>query len=142
MLFQPNPQPPMGWIAIVLIQVCAIYFELGFPVFLILCMYLMLQNTEPRKSGLSPWSIFNKGQEKIAGTTTAADFENELYRKLLIVDLDIEFNQILEQAKQIEKEQIVEAFYEGVDQESDTHGAMNLDRKDAENYYNETFKTK
>jgi hypothetical protein len=69
-------------------------------------------------------------------------FENELYRKLLIVDLDIEFNQILEQAKQIEKEQIVEAFYEGVDQESDTHGAMNLDRKDAENYYNETFKTK
>lgn len=69
-------------------------------------------------------------------------FENELYRKLLIVDLDIEFNQILEQAKQMEKEQIVEAFYEGVDQESDTHGAMNLDMKDAENYYYETFKTK
>ena len=48
----------------------------------------------------------------------------------------------LEQAKEMEKEQIVEAFYQGVDQESDTHGAMNLDRKDAENYYNETFKTK
>lgn len=53
-----------------------------------------------------------------------------------IIDLKIE------QAKQMEKEQIVEAFYEGVDQESDTHGAMNLDMKDAENYYNETFKTK
>ena len=48
----------------------------------------------------------------------------------------------IKQAKQMEKEQIVEAFYQGVDQESDTHGAMNLDRKDAENYYNETFKTK
>ena len=49
---------------------------------------------------------------------------------------------IIEQAKEMEKEQIVEAFYEGVDQESDTHGAQNLDMKDAENYYNETFKTK
>ena len=49
---------------------------------------------------------------------------------------------IWEQAKQIEKEQIVEAFYQGACQESDTHGAQNLDMKDAENYYNETFKTK
>ena len=47
-----------------------------------------------------------------------------------------------EQAKQLEKEKIMNAFYQGVDQESDTHGAMNLDMKDAENYYNETFKTK
>ena len=53
-----------------------------------------------------------------------------------------EIRNIIQQAKQMEKEQIVEAFYQGVDQESDTHGAMNLDRKDAENYYNETFKTK
>ena len=49
---------------------------------------------------------------------------------------------ILEKAKQKEKEYLIEAFYQGVDQESDTHGAMNLDRKNAENYYNETFKTK
>lgn len=47
-----------------------------------------------------------------------------------------------EQAKQLEKEKIMNAFYQGVDQESDTHGAMNLDMKDAENYYNENFKTK
>ena len=53
-----------------------------------------------------------------------------------------EIRNVIQQAKQMEKEQIVEAFYQGVDQESDTHGAMNLDRKDAENYYNETFKTK
>lgn len=69
-------------------------------------------------------------------------FANEVCKKLLIVGLEIEFNQILEQAKQMEKEQIVEAFYKGVDQESDTHGAQNLDMKDAENYYNENFKTK
>ena len=49
---------------------------------------------------------------------------------------------LFEQAKEMEKEQIVEAFYQGVDQESDTHGVMILDRKDAENYYNEIFKTK
>lgn len=42
------------------------------------------------------------------------------------------WKQEFEQAKQIEKEQIVEAFYKGVDQESDTHGAMNLDRIDAD----------
>ena len=57
-------------------------------------------------------------------------------------ELYAEMFEEIKQAKQIEKEQIVEAFYQGVDQESDTHGAMNLDRKDAENYYNETFKTK
>jgi hypothetical protein len=45
-------------------------------------------------------------------------------------------------AIKMEKKQIVEAFYQGADQESDTHGAQNLDMKDAENYYNETFKTK
>jgi hypothetical protein len=53
-----------------------------------------------------------------------------------------EIRNVIQQAKEMEKKQIVEAFYQGVDQESDTHGAMNLDRKDAENYYNETFKTK
>lgn len=65
-----------------------------------------------------------------------------LQGKINEIELAIKKATILEQAKQIEKEQIVEAFYKGVDQESDTHGAMNLDMKDAENYYNETFKTK
>ena len=70
----------------------------------------------------------------------------EFLMKFCLNDLPIEqwnkYNGLFQQAKQMEKEQIVEAFYQGVDQESDTHGAMNLDRKDAENYYNETFKTK
>jgi len=47
---------------------------------------------------------------------------------------------ILKQAKEMEKEQIVEAFFQGVDRESDGHGAMYLCRKDAEKYYHETFK--
>ena len=51
-------------------------------------------------------------------------------------------DELLKEAKEMEKKQIVEAFYQGADQESDTHGAQNLDMKDAENYYNETFKTK
>jgi len=46
----------------------------------------------------------------------------------------------IDKAKEMEKEQIVEAFFQGVDRESDGHGAMYLSRKDAEQYYNETFK--
>lgn len=67
-----------------------------------------------------------------------------LYEQIKFTNKDV-YNELFEQfeqTKQMEKKQIVEAFYQGVDQESDTHGAMNLDRKDAENYYNETFKTK
>jgi hypothetical protein len=45
-----------------------------------------------------------------------------------------------DKAKEMEKEQIVEAFFQGVDRESDGHGAMYLCRKDAEQYYNQTFK--
>ena len=44
-------------------------------------------------------------------------------------------------AKAMEKEHIVEAFFQGVDRESDGHGAMYLSRKDAEQYYNETFES-
>lgn len=41
---------------------------------------------------------------------------------------------------QIEREQLVEAFYQGVERESDLHGAALLDKEDAEKYYNETYK--
>ena len=63
-----------------------------------------------------------------------------LYEKISQTSyVDIEY---YVQAKKMEKEQIVVSFYQGACQESDTHGAQNLDMKDAENYYNETFKTK
>lgn len=57
-------------------------------------------------------------------------------------ELYAEMFEEIKKAKEMGKEQIVEAFYQGACQESDTHGAQNLDMKDAENYYNETFKTK
>ena len=47
----------------------------------------------------------------------------------------------IDKALEMEKEQIVEAFFQGVDRESDAHGAMYLSRKDAEQYYNEKFKS-
>lgn len=53
-----------------------------------------------------------------------------------------DYNKLLEQAKEMEKQQIVDAFFQGVDRESDGHGVMYLSRKDAEQYYNETFKSK
>ena len=46
-----------------------------------------------------------------------------------------------DKAKEMEKEQIVEAFFQGVDRESDGHGAMYLCRKDAEQYYKETYES-
>ena len=41
-----------------------------------------------------------------------------------------------------EKEQIVEAFYQGIERESDEHGRQRLLKDSAEQYYNETFNTK
>ena len=46
---------------------------------------------------------------------------------------------LLEQAKEIEKEQIEEAFANGVDDEYEWH-INNVPRKNSETYYNETYK--
>jgi hypothetical protein len=47
--------------------------------------------------------------------------------------------QIFEQAKAMHKEEIIDAFYEGIEKESNEHGAMYLDKTEAKQYYNETF---
>ena len=44
-----------------------------------------------------------------------------------------------EQAKAMHKGEIKDAFYQGVDDESNEHGIMYLDMTEAETYYNETF---
>jgi hypothetical protein len=46
---------------------------------------------------------------------------------------------LLEQAKEMEKEQIEEAFANGVDDEYEWH-INNVPRKNSETYYNETYK--
>ena len=48
--------------------------------------------------------------------------------------IDLRTSNILQQAKEMEKEQIIEAFYEAL------HDRMNP-YKTAEKYYNETFKS-
>jgi hypothetical protein len=50
-----------------------------------------------------------------------------------------EVNKIFEQAKAMHKEEIIDAFYEGIEKESNEHGAMYLDKTEAKQYYNETF---
>lgn len=57
------------------------------------------------------------------------------------VSQDIKNTAVFMQAKEMEKEQIVNAFYQGADKESDSHGHMYLGKDDAEQYYNETFNT-
>jgi hypothetical protein len=47
--------------------------------------------------------------------------------------------QIFEQAKAMHKEEIIDAFYEGIEKESNEHGAMYLDKTEAKQYYKETF---
>jgi hypothetical protein len=70
---------------------------------------------------------------------TAVEWLQEQYNQCPKYEEQI-YEQDWEQAKEMEKEQIVEAFFQGVDRESDGHGAMYLCRKDAEQYYNQTFK--
>jgi hypothetical protein len=62
-----------------------------------------------------------------------------LYEHILLTPLDIRsINKCLEQAKEMEKEQIMTAFTQG-----DIFGADFFDRVNitAEQYYNETFKS-
>lgn len=64
----------------------------------------------------------------------------ESCQKVVQLTLESIIKRIDEELLEMEKEQIVEAFFQGVDRESDGHGAMYLCRKDAEKYYHETFK--
>lgn len=51
------------------------------------------------------------------------------------------YKEIIDQAKEMEKEQIIEAFAKGSDEESDYHGFQFITEDKAIQYYNETFKT-
>jgi len=50
------------------------------------------------------------------------------------------YKEIIEQAKAMEKEQIIEAFAKGSDEESDYHGFQFITEDKAIEYYNEIFK--
>jgi hypothetical protein len=55
-------------------------------------------------------------------------------------DEDSDLSEYFEQAKEMEKEQIIEAFAKGSDEESDYHGFQFITEDKAIEYYNETFK--
>jgi hypothetical protein len=64
-----------------------------------------------------------------------------LYEKILLTPLDIrEINKCLKQAKEMEKEQIETAFIKGNEFLSEWN-ITNVPYIDAEQYYNETFKS-
>ncbi len=67
---------------------------------------------------------------------SAVDFLKEKLTYVFVNDKS--FNELFEQAKAMEKEQICDAFYYGVDVDS-----FNVKNpyKEAEQYYNETFKS-
>jgi hypothetical protein len=65
------------------------------------------------------------------------EFENLPNQYVLMSDKNID--NIIEQAKEMEKEQIEEAFANGVDDEYGWH-INNVPRKNSETYYNETYK--
>jgi len=65
-----------------------------------------------------------------------------LYEKILLTPLDIrEINKCLEQAKAMEKEQIIEAHLKGYLEEIPNPSASHYYKDMAEQYYNETFKS-
>lgn len=58
------------------------------------------------------------------------------------ISINVEdYLKLIEQAKEMEKEQIIEAFAKGSDEESDYHGFQFITEDKAIQYYNETFKT-
>lgn len=62
-----------------------------------------------------------------------------LYNELLNSEPNIlEWNKLLDQAKEMEKEQIEEAFANGVDDEYEWH-INNVPRKNSETYYEQTY---
>ena len=67
---------------------------------------------------------------------TAVDW---LFKELLNSEPNVlEWNKLLEQAKEMEKEQIMDAFDEGQEYEYQYH-INSAPKFDAEQYYNETF---
>jgi hypothetical protein len=77
---------------------------------------------------------------------TAVKFLHSEYKKI-IGDTQVTFAQMLkitdalEQAKEMEKQQIIDAWYIGIEKEGEEHGHTFLwHRKDlAEQYYNENY---
>jgi len=54
-----------------------------------------------------------------------------------------DFNSLVEQAKEMEKEQIIDAYVQGADDDYEFHinpHLMKAEDVDAQKYYNETFK--
>ena len=72
------------------------------------------------------------------GQQTAVEFAVEKFEKLIPSGNQISIYAILKQAKQIEKKQIMIAYMKNLPIED---GVITAVQK-AENYYNETFKTK
>jgi hypothetical protein len=54
-------------------------------------------------------------------------------------ELDKWYKELIPKAKAMHKEEIIDAFYEGIEKESNEHGAMYLDKTEAKQYYKETF---
>lgn len=63
----------------------------------------------------------------------------ELYEKFEMRGDGILYDEILDQAKDMEKEQIENAFYKGI-QEQTARVLINAEKTTPEQYYNETFK--
>ena len=70
-------------------------------------------------------------------------FANEVCKKLLIVGLEIEFNQILEQAKQLEKKQREQDFIEGYKKRAEISNLVFDEESElyAKSLFSEKFKT-
>jgi hypothetical protein len=72
---------------------------------------------------------------------TAVEWLEEQFKKVNHLT-ENEWIELFNQAKEMEKQQIIDAWYIGVEKEGEEHGHTFLwHRKDlAEQYYNETFK--
>ena len=74
---------------------------------------------------------------------TAVEFLGHELNVKLFYDISPELweqvNEIFKQALAMEKEQIIDAYYIGADEESDRHGAMYQTKEDGIHYYHSTY---
>jgi hypothetical protein len=71
---------------------------------------------------------------------TAVEFAVEKLEKFIPSGNQLAVLAILEQAREMEKQQIIDAYYIGADEESDNHGYMYTNKDKSEQYYNKTYK--
>ena len=70
-------------VAYIILQMIFSFFEFGTVFLVISILFFIIKNTgtSKKENEISAYSVFNKGTQRIQGSLTAEQFENEILRK-------------------------------------------------------------